>query len=218
LDGIDLRDLSLSSLRRAIGVVTQDTYLFNGTIRANLLYAKSDAKEDELIDVCRQANIHDFIQGLPQGYDTIVGNRGIKLSGGEKQRVSIARVLLKDPALIILDEATSSLDSISESLIQEALDPLLKGRTSLIIAHRPSTIMPADQPLIGASDLKGGIAVVQKSHVGGPQRSRHRRQAFVARRSDGVKPLTLPLHLARGAVQRPRQAGGTVDRHGGFGI
>jgi len=148
LDGIDLRDLSLSSLRRAIGVVTQDTYLFNGTIRANLLYAKSDAKEDELIDVCRQANIHDFIQGLPQGYDTIVGNRGIKLSGGEKQRVSIARVLLKDPALIILDEATSSLDSISESLIQEALDPLLKGRTSIIIAHRLSTIMAADTILV----------------------------------------------------------------------
>ena len=148
LDGIDLRDLSLSSLRRAIGVVTQDTYLFNGTIRANLLYAKSDAKEDELIDVCRQANIHDFIQGLPQGYDTIVGNRGIKLSGGEKQRVSIARVLLKDPALIILDEATSSLDSISESLIQETLDPLLKGRTSIIIAHRLSTIMAADTILV----------------------------------------------------------------------
>ncbi|HAM62360.1 MAG TPA: ABC transporter [Erysipelotrichaceae bacterium] len=148
LDGIDLRDLSLSSLRRAIGVVTQDTYLFNGTIRENLLYAKSDAQEDELIDVCRQANIHDFIQGLPQGYDTIVGNRGIKLSGGEKQRVSIARVLLKDPALIILDEATSSLDSISESLIQDALDPLLKGRTSIIIAHRLSTIMAADTILV----------------------------------------------------------------------
>lgn len=148
LDGIDLRDLSLASLRRAIGVVTQDTYLFNGTIRANLLYAKADAKEDELIDVCRQANIHDFIQGLPQGYDTIVGNRGIKLSGGEKQRVSIARVLLKDPALIILDEATSSLDSISESLIQDALDPLLKGRTSIIIAHRLSTIMAADTILV----------------------------------------------------------------------
>lgn len=148
LDGIDLRDLSLASLRRAIGVVTQDTYLFNGTIRENLLYAKADAKEDELIDVCRQANIHDFIQGLPQGYDTIVGNRGIKLSGGEKQRVSIARVLLKDPALIILDEATSSLDSISESLIQDALDPLLKGHTSIIIAHRLSTIMAADTILV----------------------------------------------------------------------
>ncbi|HAO61151.1 MAG TPA: ABC transporter [Erysipelotrichaceae bacterium] len=148
LDGIDLRDLSLSSLRRAIGVVTQDTYLFNGTIKENLLYAKADAGEDELIEVCRQANIHDFIQGLPQGYDTIVGNRGIKLSGGEKQRVSIARVLLKDPALIILDEATSSLDSISESLIQDALDPLLKGRTSIIIAHRLSTIMAADTILV----------------------------------------------------------------------
>lgn len=123
-------------------------YLFNGTIRENLLYANAQASEEQLIEACRQANIHHFIAGLPQGYDTMVGNRGIKLSGGEKQRVSIARVILKNPRLLILDEATSALDSISESVIQDAIDPLLKGRTSLVIAHRLSTIMAADEILV----------------------------------------------------------------------
>ncbi|MDD3193077.1 MAG: ABC transporter ATP-binding protein [Oscillospiraceae bacterium] len=148
LDGRDIRDMDLETLRRGIGVVTQDTYLFNGTIRENLLYARADATEEQLIEACRKANIHDFIAGLPQGYDTLVGNRGVKLSGGEKQRVSIARVILKDPCLLILDEATSALDSISESLIQDAIDPLLQGHTSLVIAHRLSTIMAADEILV----------------------------------------------------------------------
>lgn len=145
LDGVDVRQWDLSALRQQIAMVTQETYLFNDTIRANLLYAKWDADEAELIAACRDANIHDFIMTLPQGYDTPVGNRGFKLSGGEKQRLSIARAILKNPKVLILDEATSSLDSISESLIQKAIDPLLRGRTAIVIAHRLTTILAADE-------------------------------------------------------------------------
>ena len=148
IDGIDIRDLDLKFLRETIGMVTQDAYLFNGTIRENLKYARKDATDDELIAASKEANIYDFISSLPDGFDTIVGNRGIKLSGGEKQRISIARVILKDPRIIVFDEATSSLDSISENLIQEAIEPLLKNRTSMVIAHRLSTIMAADQILV----------------------------------------------------------------------
>ena len=148
IDGIDIRNLDLKFLRETIGMVTQDAYLFNGTIRENLKYARKDATDDELIAACKEANIYDFISSLPDGFDTIVGNRGIKLSGGEKQRISIARVILKDPRIIVFDEATSSLDSISENLIQEAIEPLLKDRTSMVIAHRLSTIMAADQILV----------------------------------------------------------------------
>jgi ATP-binding cassette, subfamily B, bacterial len=160
IDGRDIRDLDLKFLRKSIGVVTQDTYLFNGTIKENLLYAKADATVEDLVKACREANIHDFIAGLPDGYDTLVGNRGVKLSGGEKQRVSIARVILKNPELIILDEATSSLDSISECFIQDAIKPLLKGRTSIIIAHRLSTIMAADEIMV----LKCGEIVERGTH------------------------------------------------------
>lgn len=148
LDGKDIRKWDLGNLRASLGVVTQDSYLFNGTLRENLLYAAPDASEEQIIDACRKANIHDFIMTLPQGYDTLVGNRGVKLSGGEKQRVSIARMILKDPALLILDEATSSLDSISERLIQDALTPLLQQHTGVVIAHRLSTIMAADHILV----------------------------------------------------------------------
>lgn len=148
LDGQDIRQLDLKFLRQNIGVVTQDTYLFNGTIRENLLYARFDATEEELMDACKKANIHTFILSQSQGYDTIVGNRGLKLSGGEKQRMSIARVILKNPRILIFDEATSALDSISESLIQDAIDPLITGRTSIVIAHRLSTIMAADEILV----------------------------------------------------------------------
>ncbi len=148
LDGVDVRKWDLTALRRQIASVTQETYLFNGTVRANLLYAKADATQEELEQACRDANIHDFIMSLPQGYDTEVGNRGFKLSGGEKQRISIARAILKNPKVLILDEATSSLDSISESLIQEAIGPLLKGRTSIVIAHRLTTILSADEILV----------------------------------------------------------------------
>ncbi len=144
----NIKDLDLHFLRQNIGMVTQETYLFNASIRENLLYAKSDATEEELIQACKEANIHTFISNLLEGYDTEVGNRGIKLSGGEKQRLSIARVFLKDPKILILDEATSSLDSISEGLIQESLSSLIKYKTSLVIAHRLSTIISADNILV----------------------------------------------------------------------
>ena len=144
IDGHDVRDIAIESLRRQVGMVTQDTYLFNDSIRQNLLFSNPGATEDEIFNVCKTANIHEMITSLPEGYDTIVGERGIKLSGGEKQRIAIARVLLKNPRIVILDEATSALDSVSESLIQSAIEPLLKGRTSLVIAHRLSTIMAAD--------------------------------------------------------------------------
>ena len=148
IDGTDVRDFDLKYLRENIGMVTQEAYLFNGTIRDNLLYSKFDADEYELITACTEANIYDMIRELPAGFDTVVGNRGVKLSGGEKQRLAIARVILKNPKIIIFDEATSSLDSISENLIQHAIEPLLKGRTSLVIAHRLSTVTAADQILV----------------------------------------------------------------------
>jgi ATP-binding cassette subfamily B protein len=148
LDGHDLRDLALDSLAQHIGMVTQETYLFHDTIRTNLLYARLDATQAELEAACRAANIHDFIMGLPQGYDTVVGERGYRLSGGEKQRLAIARVILKNPRLLVLDEATSSLDSQSEALIQEALARVQQGRTSIVIAHRLSTILSADLILV----------------------------------------------------------------------
>ncbi|MBP3891102.1 MAG: ABC transporter ATP-binding protein [Solobacterium sp.] len=159
-DGIDVRDLDLTYLRKNVGVVTQDTYLFNGTIKENLLYAKPDASEEEIVSACAKANIHDFIIAQPDGYNTVVGNRGLKLSGGEKQRLSIARVLLKDPALLIFDEATASLDSISENKIQEAIDPLIDSRTSILIAHRLSTILAADEILV----VKDGKIVERGKH------------------------------------------------------
>ena len=160
LDGVDIRKLDLAFLRQHIGVVTQDTYLFNGTIRENLLYAKPDATQAEIEQACSEANIHGFISGLPKGYDTVVGNRGMKLSGGEKQRLSIARIILRKPGLIIFDEATSSLDSISEHAIQEAIEPILAKSTSLIIAHRLSTILSADEILV----LEKGKIVERGDH------------------------------------------------------
>ena len=147
----DVRRIDLEYLRANVGMVTQDTYLFNGTILENLRYAREDATQAEIEAACRVANIHDFIMAQPDGYDTEVGNRGLKLSGGEKQRLSIARTLLKDPKILILDEATSALDSISEHAIQDALEAMLRGRTSLVIAHRLSTILKADRILVVAN-------------------------------------------------------------------
>ena len=148
IDDIDLRAVTLESLVRQIGMVTQETYLFHDSIRSNLRYAKLDASDAEMEAACRAANIHDFIADLDKGYDTLVGERGYRLSGGEKQRIAIARVILKDPRILVLDEATSHLDSKSEALIQQALKTVQQGRTSLVIAHRLSTILAADLILV----------------------------------------------------------------------
>ncbi len=159
-DGVDVRDLDLSFLRSSVGIVSQETYLFNGTIRENLLYAKPDATDEEIIEACKKANIYDFVLKQEAGLDAMVGNRGLKLSGGEKQRLSIARILLKDPVLFIFDEATASLDSISESKIQEAIDPIIHSRTSILIAHRLSTILAADEILV----VKDGVIAERGVH------------------------------------------------------
>jgi ATP-binding cassette subfamily B protein len=161
IDGTDVRQISLVSLGRVIGFVTQETYLFHASVRENLLYAKPEATQEELERAGRAAAIHDRVMELPQGYDTIVGERGYKLSGGEKQRIAIARVLLKDPRILILDEATSALDSVSERLIQRALERLERGRTTIAIAHRLSTILRADQILV----YDGGRIVERGTHA-----------------------------------------------------
>jgi ATP-binding cassette subfamily B protein len=161
LDGIDLRDATQLSVAEQIGMVTQETYLFHDTILANLVYAKPDATQAEVEAACRAANIHDMIMRLPNGYDTLVGERGYRLSGGEKQRLAIARVILKDPRILVLDEATSHLDSQNEAMIQAALEPLFAGRTSIVIAHRLSTVLAADQILV----LSEGRVVEQGTHA-----------------------------------------------------
>ena len=160
VDGHDVRDLTLESLRGAVGMVMQDPHLFHDTVRNNLRYANPDATDDELVEACRAARIHDMIASLPDGYDTLVGERGYRMSGGEKQRLAIARMLLKDPAVVILDEATSHLDSESELAIQQALAEALTGRTSLVIAHRLSTIVAADRILV----IEGGRVVESGRH------------------------------------------------------
>ena len=161
LDGHDLRDITLESLTAQIGMVTQETHLFHDTIRTNLLYAKLDATQSEIEAAARAANIHDFVIGLPDGYDTIVGERGYRLSGGEKQRIALARVILKDPRILVLDEATSHLDSESESLIQDALKRVMAKRTSIVIAQRLSTILAADLILV----LDRGRIVERGTHA-----------------------------------------------------
>jgi ATP-binding cassette subfamily B protein len=148
IDGHNVQDIAQASLGEIVGMVTQETYLFHASIRENLLYARLDATEEEMIAAAKAAAIHDRIMELNDGYDTIVGERGYKLSGGEKQRIAIARVILKNPRILILDEATSALDTHSERLIQAALEPLMQGRTTLAIAHRLSTILTADIILV----------------------------------------------------------------------
>ncbi len=148
INGIDVRDATLDSLHGAIGIVTQDAHMFRDTIRANLLYAKPTVTEEEMVEALQSAQILPFIQSLPQGMDTMVGENGYRLSGGEKQRLAIARLLLKAPDIIILDEATAHLDSTSEAMVQKAFQIALKGRTSLVIAHRLSTVQRADQILV----------------------------------------------------------------------
>ena len=145
IDGVDVRDVTQDSLRRSIGIVQQDVYLFDGTIGENIAYGRPDASLEEIIDAAKKANIHEFVMSLPAGYDTMVGERGARLSGGQKQRISIARVFLKNPPIIILDEATSALDNESERAVQASLAHLSRGRTTLVIAHRLSTIRSADR-------------------------------------------------------------------------
>jgi len=160
VDGHDLRDVTVEALRRQIGIVTQEAFLFNGTIRENILYGRLDATEAEMVTAAKAANCHEFIERLPEGYDSRVGERGVKLSVGEKQRVSIARALLKDPPILILDEATASVDTATEKLIQEALERLMAHRTSFVIAHRLSTVRHADQILV----LKAGRVIERGTH------------------------------------------------------
>lgn len=145
LDGKSISEITLNSLRKNIGIVQQDIYLFNSTFKDNILYGRLDATDDEVIEAAKRANIHDFISSLPDGYDTMIGERGVRLSGGEKQRLCIARVFLKNPPILILDEATSALDNTTEIMIQQSLDELCKGRTTLVVAHRLSTIKNADE-------------------------------------------------------------------------
>ncbi len=160
IDGVDIMNLKQKFLRENIGIVQQNVFLFDSTVRENIIYGKLDATQDQLIDAAKKANIYDFIMSLPDGFDTLVGERGVKLSGGEKQRISIARVFLKDPPIFIFDEATSSLDTESESLIQNSLDLLSRGRTTIIIAHRLSTVRNADYLYV----LREGEIVEQGKH------------------------------------------------------
>ena len=148
VDGVDLATLKLSSYREMLGVVLQETFLFDGNIRENILFSRPQASEAQLMEACRVARVDEFAERFPEGYDTIVGERGVKLSGGQRQRISIARAILADPRILILDEATSSLDSESEAMIQGGLNILMKGRTTFVIAHRLSTIRRADQILV----------------------------------------------------------------------
>jgi len=160
IDGYDVRDVTLKSLRRQIGMVMQDTVLFNGTIYENILYGNPQASKKEVIAAAKAADAHEFIMSLPNGYNTEVGERGTKLSGGQKQRIAIARAFLKNPPILILDEATSALDSQAENLIQDALNRLMRGRTTIIIAHRLSTIIDADVILV----LEDGAVVERGTH------------------------------------------------------
>ena len=162
IGGHDITDVTLDSLHDVVGVVTQDAHLFHDTIRANLLYARPSATEREVIEACRAAQIWDLVEVLPDGLDTVVGDRGYRLSGGEKQRVALARLLLKAPSIVVLDEATAHLDSESELAVQQALSVALQGRTSLVIAHRLSTVREADQILV----IESG-QVAEKRHPPG---------------------------------------------------
>ncbi len=161
LDGIDIRNVSVEELRKNISIVLQDVFLFHGSVRENILYGNPNASEEEIIEATKVANAHDFIQELPHGYETIIGERGVKLSGGQRQRLSIARAVLKDTPILILDEATSSVDTETELLIQQALERLMAGRTTIIIAHRLSTIRNADKIVV----LRGKEIVEQGTHV-----------------------------------------------------
>jgi ATP-binding cassette subfamily B protein len=160
IDGIDVRDVTFDSLADAVGVVSQDTYLFHASIRDNLAFARPDATDEEIEQAARAAQVHDLVASLPEGYDTLVGERGYRFSGGEKQRIAIARTVLRNPPVLVLDEATSSLDNETERAVQNALDDLAEGRTTIVIAHRLSTIRDADQIVV----LSKGEIVERGTH------------------------------------------------------
>jgi ABC-type multidrug transport system fused ATPase/permease subunit len=187
VDGYDLCQVKLESLRRHVAVVLQDTFLFNATVRENLLYGKPDASEEEIVAAARAAYAHEFIAQMPNGYDTEIGERGVKLSGGQRQRLALARAILADPRILILDEATSSVDAEAEYLIQQALEGVMKGRTSLVIAHRLSTIRNADKIIA----LEGGRIREIGNHgellaLGGLYSQLYQRQLELAATGDEV--------------------------------
>ncbi len=207
IDGYDLRDVTLHTLRQQVGVVIQETILFNTTIRENIRYGKLDATDDEIAEAAKAANIHHVIAALPKGYDTKIGEDGTKLSGGEKQRIAIARALLADPRILILDEATSSLDSETESLIQEALDRLMAGRTCFVIAHRLSTIVKADKIVV----MEKGVIQEQGSHTellehGGVYAGLYNQQFKVALDEQAERRAIEGLSHTRGEVSQPKEA------------
>jgi subfamily B ATP-binding cassette protein MsbA len=179
VDGYDLAHVRLDSYRTQLGVVLQDTFLFDGTITENVAFARPDATENEILEACRIARVDEFAEAFENKYDTVVGERGVKLSGGQKQRVSIARAILADPRILILDEATSSLDSESEALIQQAMERLMKGRTSIVIAHRLSTVRSLDRILVfdRGEIVEQGTHAVLASRPGGIYRGLFERQA-----------------------------------------
>ena len=160
IDDISINDITMQSVRKNIGIVQQDVYLFNASIRDNILYGNPSASEEDIILAAKRANIHDYVMTLEKGYDTVIGERGVKLSGGQKQRLSIARVFLKNPPILILDEATSALDNSTEILIQQSLDELCKGRTTIVVAHRLSTIKNADSIAV----VENGEIIEQGTH------------------------------------------------------
>jgi ATP-binding cassette subfamily B protein len=160
IDGHDVRDVTFASLAATVGVVSQETYLFHDTVRENLRFAKPEATDEEIEEAARAARIHDLIASLPEGYDTVVGERGYRFSGGEKQRIAIARTILRNPPVLVLDEATSALDTQTERAVQEALDRLAEGRTTIAIAHRLSTVRDADRIVV----LDGGRVVEEGTH------------------------------------------------------
>ncbi len=204
IDGHDIRGVQMRSLREQIGIVPQETALFSGTVRDNIVYGKLDATQAEIEAAARAANAHDFILRLPQGYDTLVGERGVRLSGGQRQRIAIARALLKNPRILILDEATSSLDSESEQAVQEALERLMRDRTTFVIAHRLSTITNADWIVV----LQDGRIVEEGTHAvllarrGRPLSSHARRTIPAGRRGTGRAGTPAGRHPDR--RRRPR--------------
>jgi subfamily B ATP-binding cassette protein MsbA len=161
IDGIDVRDITMDSLRSLMGIVTQETILFNDSVRNNIAYGQQEVEFDKIVAAAKVANAHDFILALPEGYDTFIGDRGVKVSGGERQRISLARAILKNPPILILDEATSALDTESEILVQQAIERLMVGRTSIIIAHRLSTVQRADRIIV----LENGHIVEVGKHI-----------------------------------------------------